>query len=44
MCCGAPGYFRRGQFGIYGVIALDLVKIGNFKVVSCVAPKVFDLE
>jgi hypothetical protein len=30
MCSCAPGYFRRDIFSIFRVIALDLVKFGNF--------------
>jgi hypothetical protein len=30
MCSCAPGYFGMENFSIFGVIALDLVKISNF--------------
>jgi hypothetical protein len=41
----APGYFRVDLFSILRVIALDLVKICNFKLVSLVTlKKGFDLE
>jgi hypothetical protein len=44
MCSSAPGYFRVDTFSILRVIALDLVKISNFQLVSHVTQKVFDLE
>jgi hypothetical protein len=43
MCSYAPGYPRLDLFSIFRVIALDLVKICNFELVSHVAQKVFDI-
>jgi hypothetical protein len=44
MCSCAPGYFLVNKFSIFRVIALDLVKICNFQLVSHVTKKVFDLQ
>jgi hypothetical protein len=44
MCSCAPGYFRVDIFSSNEVIALDLVKICNFQLVTHVTQKVFDLE
>jgi hypothetical protein len=44
MCSCAPGYFRVDIFSIFRVIALELVKISNFQLVSQVTKKVFDEE
>jgi hypothetical protein len=43
ICSCAPGYFCVDIFSILRVIALDLVKIYNFPLVSHVAQKVFDI-
>jgi hypothetical protein len=40
----APGYFHVDIFSIFRVIALDLVKICNFQLVSHVTKRIFDLE
>jgi uncharacterized protein with HEPN domain len=40
----APGYYCLDIFSIFRVIALELVKISNFQLVSHVTKKVFDLE
>jgi hypothetical protein len=44
ICSCAPGYFRVDTFSIFRVIALDLVKICNFQLVSHVTQKGFDIE
>jgi hypothetical protein len=44
MCNHAPEYFRVDIFSIFRVIALDLVKMYNFQLVSQVTQKVFDVE
>jgi hypothetical protein len=44
MCSYAPRYFRVGIFSSFRVIALELVKISNFQLVSLITKNVFDLE
>jgi hypothetical protein len=44
MCSCAPGYFPVDIFSKFRVIALDLVKIYIFQLVSHIIKKVFDLE
>jgi hypothetical protein len=44
MCSCALWYFRVDLFSIFRVIALGLVKICNFQLMSHVTQKVFDLE
>jgi hypothetical protein len=44
MCSCAPRYFRVDLFSIFRVIALDLVKICNFHLVSHVTQQRLDLE
>ena len=44
MCSFAPGVLLVDSFGIGRVIALDLIKICKFQLVSRVAQKGFDLE
>jgi hypothetical protein len=44
MCSCAPVYSRMDILSIFRVIALDLVKICNFQLVSHVTQKIFDLE
>jgi hypothetical protein len=44
MCSCAPWYFHVDLCSIFRVIALVLVKFGNFQLVSHVTQKGFDLE
>jgi hypothetical protein len=44
MCSCAPGYIFVDVFSISRVIALELVNISNFQLVSHVTKKVFDLQ
>jgi hypothetical protein len=43
MCSCANGYFGVDLFSIFRVIALDLLKICNFQLVSHITQKGFDL-
>jgi hypothetical protein len=42
MCSCAPGYFRVDIFSVFRGIALDLVKIYNFQLVTHGTQKIFD--
>jgi hypothetical protein len=44
MCSCANGYFGVDLFSIFRVIALDLLKICNFQLVSHVTQKEFGIE